>query len=725
MSNTAPTLDTSLNLSLGTIADTISDASNSGITITELINNLITDADGDVGAIAITEVDNANGTWQYSLDGGVNWTALTNVSASNAVVLGAAPLYAAGVNGGTPRPGEQDWLNLGRFTTASLLNQAIVAGGTETSTDAGTTLDTTRDGNDNDSYAGYANYAVDFATRTYTLENSGFPDLNPSEGFQISFEAQVLSNTFTNNDRAVFSILAVAADGQTAIELGFQRTGTGQGRIFAQSDDRTPNPGGEPLTLFTSAEEVSFDTTSALVRYTLDVTATAYSLKANGTEILTGPLRNYTNFVPPSFLGFTAPNPYTVANLLFLGDNSTSAGGSFTLGDVSLQTETRVRFVPNANFGGPSNFSFRAWDGSDASAPGSRVNATVTGGITPFSTELETASITVTTTATPTPDPVFYNFSAANYTVREGNETRTVDTVVLTRTGNTAIASTVTVTLGPGTPNPAALDDYSTRTVSLSFAAGETQKVVPIEVLGDRTFEPSEQIALSLTNPGPNSFLGTQTTATLTLRNDDPLLGNSRNNTLTGNDERNIIKGLGRDDVLVGLGGNDVLIGGGGRDTLNGGIGADIQRGKGGSDRFRFQGGSMLAAHRNSLVSAPDRITDFIWRQGDRIELDYDNRANTPNRPRALFNAGNQTAGSLQNAALAAFADKNQAAGGRQALRAREAVFFNWRNQTYLAVNDNQARFAPNRDLVINMTGIQFRPGDATAGVLGVVNYFA
>jgi len=709
----APVLDTSLNLSLPTIPNTITSTANTGITITALVGALITDADGDLGAIAITQVNNASGTWQYSLNGGSSWVNLTNVSASNAVVLGTTPLYAPGVSG-NPSPSAQRWLSFSQFTPASPLNP----GGIETPANAGITLDTSLTGNPNGTYAGYSNYSVDFLTRQYTLKNAAFPALDPNRGFRLSFEAQILNNTFTNNDRAVFSLVLVMADGQQALELGFQETGAGQGRIFAQSDDVTPNPGGQPNVLFTSAEEVSFDTTD-LARYTLNVSGNTYSLRANGAEILTGPLRNYSSFSPDPIFGFTPPNPYTVPNLLFLGDNSVSAGGSFTLGDVSLQTETRLRFVPTPGVGGSSSFSFRAWDGSDGSAPGSRVNTLTNGGTTPFSTALETANILVTN-----PPPAVYNFSQASYQALEGNQARVLNTVVLTRTGNTAIASTVTVALTPSLPNPTDATDYRPRAVALSFAPGETRKVIPISILGDRRFEASERIALSLTNLSANSRRGFRPTATLTLLNDDPLIGNNANNVLVGNNENNTISGLLGNDSLVGLGGNDVMAGGGGRDFLNGGLGADIQFGQAGGDRFLYQGVNVVAAHRNSLVTAPDWIRDFSFGQGDRIQLDYDNRFNTPNRPIALFNAGVKAGASLAAATLAAFADKNRIAAGRQALGAREAVFFFWRNRTYLAVNDTLAGFNPNQDLVIQMTGLQFRPGDATATVLNPINYF-
>ena len=41
--------------------------------------------------IAVVGADNSNGNWQYSIDGGVNWTNFSSPTASNAVVLGSRP----------------------------------------------------------------------------------------------------------------------------------------------------------------------------------------------------------------------------------------------------------------------------------------------------------------------------------------------------------------------------------------------------------------------------------------------------------------------------------------------------------------------------------------------------------------------------------------------------------------------------------------------------------
>jgi predicted outer membrane repeat protein len=177
-------------------------------------------------------------------------------------------------------------------------------------------------------------------------------------------------------------------------------------------------------------------------------------------------------------------------------------------------------------------------------------------------------------------------------------------------------------------------------------------------------------------------------------------------------------------DTLLGTPGNDTLSGAGGSDVLVGGLGADRLTGGIGSDRFRYTGATRLQALAASRISAPDRIVDFKFGQGDRFQLDFDNNLSTVNRPSGLFHAGKVTGQNLSAAVKAAYADKNQRTKGKQALRSNEAVFFGWGSKSYLAINDSIASFSGSRDLVAEVTGIALRQGDAAAGSLAARNYF-
>ena len=75
-------------------------------------------------------------------------------------------------------------------------------------------------------------------------------------------------------------------------------------------------------------------------------------------------------------------------------------------------------------------------------------------------------------------------------------------------------------------------------------------------------------------------------------------------------------------------------------------------------------------------------------------------------RPTQFFNAGTVEADSLTNAVKAAYADKGQQKAGNQKLATHEAVFFQMGSRAYLSVNDNQRGFNGDRDLVLDLTGV-------------------
>lgn len=168
-------------------------------------------------------------------------------------------------------------------------------------------------------------------------------------------------------------------------------------------------------------------------------------------------------------------------------------------------------------------------------------------------------------------------------------------------------------------------------------------------------------------------------------------------------------------DPLTGTDGGDILVGSSGKDVKTGGDGAD---------RFVFSGATKQLALRSSTLRNLDRITDFNQREGDRVQLDFDKTLSTVELPKRVFNAG-KLRGNLQAAARQAYADKDFKKKGKQVLRPNEAVFFRLGNQTYLSVNDNKRAFSPQNDLLVNVSGISFKPGDLNRGTLVTSNYFA
>ena len=173
-----------------------------------------------------------------------------------------------------------------------LTNPLSGAQATQVFTTPVTVLDTTPQMSD---YAGY------FAKPTL------YPPLDRTTGYQVLFTVQIMTETHVSNDRAGFSLLVVSSDKQ-GIELGFWGN-----EVWAQEGGMS-----QP---FTHAEGATYTTTVDLIEYQLRVLGNSYTLIANGQTVLSGPLRDYTLAPPPPL----PVNPYTTPNLIFLGDDTSSA----------------------------------------------------------------------------------------------------------------------------------------------------------------------------------------------------------------------------------------------------------------------------------------------------------------------------------------------------------------------------------------------------------------
>jgi hypothetical protein len=89
--NDAPTIASANDLT-AIDEDATTNVTNPGTLVSALLAGQIADIDGPGAGIAVTGVDNTNGTWQYSTNGGTNWLALAGVSSANARLLAGTAL---------------------------------------------------------------------------------------------------------------------------------------------------------------------------------------------------------------------------------------------------------------------------------------------------------------------------------------------------------------------------------------------------------------------------------------------------------------------------------------------------------------------------------------------------------------------------------------------------------------------------------------------------------
>lgn len=160
--------------------------------------------------------------------------------------------------------------------------------------------------------------AVQLNTTAVTGDSAGYfsslhparTNLDTSAGFRVTFSARLLNENHVTGDRSGFSVIVIASD-LTAIEIGFWTN-----EIWVQND----------APLFTHGESVAFDTTSGTNRYEVEFAGGKYVVRANGLDVLSGPLRNYSSFGAP----------YNSPNFLFFGDDTSSASALVRVSRFSL-----------------------------------------------------------------------------------------------------------------------------------------------------------------------------------------------------------------------------------------------------------------------------------------------------------------------------------------------------------------------------------------------------
>ncbi|MDB6027342.1 MAG: hypothetical protein JWM68_3565, partial [Verrucomicrobiales bacterium] len=108
------------------------------------------------------------------------------------------------------------------------------------------------------------------------------------------------------------------------------------------------------------------------------------------------------------------------------------------------------------------------------------------------------------------------NFSPALYTV---SETGKLATITVLRTNG--LASGVSVDYGTSGGNATPGADYTATNGTFNFAVNETKKTLSVKVLDDALLEGPESVSLSFSNPQGGATLGTNSTATLTITDNE------------------------------------------------------------------------------------------------------------------------------------------------------------------------------------------------------------
>ncbi len=145
------------------------------------------------------------------------------------------------------------------------------------------------------------------------------PILDRNFGFDVTLNMKMLSEAHASGDRAGVSLIVLDKD-HKGVELGFWAD-----QVWAQQDSPLQTHPGTPTTEATSA----FNPSDHEWVYDLHIGPAGYTLTADGTQILSGPNKDYS-----AFAGF--PNVYALPDFIFLGDDTTSANGHATFSELGV-----------------------------------------------------------------------------------------------------------------------------------------------------------------------------------------------------------------------------------------------------------------------------------------------------------------------------------------------------------------------------------------------------
>jgi parallel beta-helix repeat protein len=225
---------------------------------------------------------------------------------------------------------------------------------------------------------------------------------------------------------------------------------------------------------------------------TLQFSAASYSVNENGTSATITVTRTGGSDGSVS-VQYTTSNGTAAA-----GSDYTTASGALTFGTGETSKTFTVLIANDALLEGNESINLTLSNPTGGATLGAQATAVLT------VTDDEAAQ------------PGVLQFSAASYSVNENGATATI---TVTRTGGSNVAVNVNYATSNGSATAGA--DYTAKTGTLSFAVGETSKTFTVSITNDALLEGNEAINLTLSSPTGGAALGAQSTAVLTIADDE------------------------------------------------------------------------------------------------------------------------------------------------------------------------------------------------------------
>ncbi|MAD43599.1 MAG: hypothetical protein CMH98_01220, partial [Oceanospirillaceae bacterium] len=553
--------------------DATSNADNQGDTVANLLTAAVTDPDGSaVEAIAVTQVDNTNGVWQYTTDGSTwnNFTVTTGSSVdletgNNSILLDSANKVRfvpdqnySGSATFTFRAWDKSSGSAGSTATTSV-NGAATAFSTATDT-ASVTINAIDDA-PTLADAGVALAANEDTATAMDLTKITVADVDTAGDLTLtvavadtsaSLTATGAGTTVNSVDVVQTNAYTVTLTGTVAELNGYLGTQGADNLTYTTSSNSTSN---DTLSITVNDGNSSSSATNLTIAVTgindaptitnsgnYNITAVNEETASAGVQISTiladGAIsRNDVDSGANSGMAITAVTGTGTWEFSTDNTNWTSFGTVSASAALLLDKDSYVRFTGGSEYSGTATFSFKAWDQTSgtASSNGSAqtANASSGGGITAFSTNSATTSITVNAvddapvlagspTLAQTEDAAAAAMDISGVTISDVDTSG--DITITLSAGDTSAALTATAT---GTVNSVDVTQVNAYTITLVGTVAELNGYLGTEGATNITYATSanrntNDTLTIVANDGNSNSNSLTPTITIASVNDEP-----------------------------------------------------------------------------------------------------------------------------------------------------------------------------------------------------------
>lgn len=296
--------------------------------------------------------------------------------------------------------------------------------------------------------------------------------------------------------------------------------------------------------------------------------ATVNVLVANGrsvTATATDAVGNTSEFSPGIVVPLQAPPPgLSINNVTVVEGNagSTNAVFTVTLSPASSQTVTVDYSTSNGTAIDPADYQFVSGTLTFTSGQTTRtITVPIVGDTVPEPTETFFVNLVNATNATiATPQGAgtindddatgVFQFSASTASVAENANPGSVN-LTINRTGDTTGAASVRFETGDISARQKT--DYTFNSGTVQFGPGDTSKTISVLIVNDAFVEGPETFAVTLSNPSGNFAVGNPNSVTVTITDDDAVLGANPIDTTGFFVRQQYLDFLGREPDATGL----------------------------------------------------------------------------------------------------------------------------------------------------------------------------